>query len=74
LRETSTIADNKGRSATAARRWWSWVEWSGVARRDHAINLLDAFTGCAALKVYAVDSAWTSRSPIVARLENATTS
>ena len=38
--------------------------------RDHAINLLDAFTGSDASDVHAVDVAWTLHQQVVAHAEN----
>ena len=38
--------------------------------RDHAINLLDAFTVPEGVNVHAVDAAWTSGSPSVVRSDN----
>ena len=40
--------------------------------RDHAINLLDAFTDSEGVDVHGVDTAWTPQSPAVAHPENAT--
>jgi hypothetical protein len=60
-----------GASLTMIDRHYGHLARDG---RDHAINLLDAFTGSDAVNVHAVDAVWTSRSPMVARLENATAS
>ena len=42
--------------------------------RDHAIKLLDAFTGSDGVDVHAVDAAWTSRLPAVVHSDNGKTS
>jgi integrase len=68
---TFDLSRYMGASLTMIDRHYGHLARDG---RDHAINLLDAFTGSDALNVHAVDAAWTSRSPIVARLENATAS
>jgi hypothetical protein len=41
--------------------------------REHAIKLLDLFTGPPAPDVHAVDAAWTLHQQVVAHRENATT-
>ena len=41
--------------------------------REHAIDLLDAFTDFEAVDVHAVDAAWTSESSAVFRSDNGTT-
>ena len=38
--------------------------------RDHAINLLDAFSASEAVNVHAVDAAWTSEASIAVHLDN----
>src|SRR6266540_4019563 len=38
--------------------------------RDHAIKLLDAFTGSEAVNVHAVDAAWTSEASTVVHSDN----
>lgn len=38
--------------------------------REHAIKLLDSFTGADKAIVHAVDAAWTSQPPIVANRDN----
>src|SRR5437763_9968482 len=41
--------------------------------RDHAINLLDAFSDSEAVNVHAVDAAWTSEASIAVHLDNGKT-
>jgi hypothetical protein len=40
--------------------------------REHAIRLLDTFTGADSIDVHAVDAAWTLETPSVARSANET--
>jgi len=42
--------------------------------REHAITLLDAFTGSATVDVHAVDAAWTSGASTVVHTDNGKTS
>ncbi len=41
--------------------------------RDHAINLLDAFSDSEAVNVHAVDAAWTSEASTAVHLDNGKT-
>jgi len=68
---TFDLSRYMGASLTMIDRHYGHLARDG---RDHAIYLLDAFTGSDAVNVHAVDAVWTSRSPMVARLENATAS
>lgn len=38
--------------------------------REHAIKLLDTFTGADLVDVHAVDAAWTLKTPSAARIGN----
>ena len=41
--------------------------------RDHAINLLDAYTGSEGVDVHAVDAAWTSEATTAVHSDNGKT-
>jgi hypothetical protein len=56
-----------GASLTMIDRHYGHLARDG---REHAIKLLDSFTGADKASVHAVDAAWTSQPPIVARSEN----
>jgi integrase len=54
---TFDLSRYMGASLTMIDRHYGHLAWDG---RDHAINLLDAFTGADANNVHAVDAPWTS--------------
>jgi hypothetical protein len=59
-----------GASLTMIDRHYGHLARDG---RDHAINLLDAYTGSENVDVHGVDAAWTSSSPAVAYPANGNT-
>jgi integrase len=64
---TFDLSRYMGASLTMIDRHYGHLARDG---RDHAINLLDAFTGFDAGNVHAVDAAWTSGTPAVVRSDN----
>jgi len=66
---TFDLSRYMGASLTMIDRHYGHLARDG---REHAINLLDAFTDSEAVDVHGVDAAWTSESSTVAHLENAT--
>ena len=59
-----------GASLTMIDRHYGHLARDG---RQHAINLLDAFTGSEAANVHAVDAAWTSEASTVVCADNGNT-
>ena len=64
---TFDLSRYMGASLTMIDRHYGHLARDG---RDHAINLLDAFTHAEAGNVHAVDAAWTSGSPGVVHSDN----
>jgi integrase len=68
---TFDLSRYMGASLTMIDRHYGHLARDG---RDHAINLLDAFTGSEAVNVHAVDAAWTSEASAVVNSDNGKTS
>jgi integrase len=64
---TFDLSRYMGASLTMIDRHYGHLARDG---RDHAINLLDAFTGSDAVNVHAVDAAWTSETPTGVHADN----
>jgi integrase len=64
---TFDLSRYMGASLTMIDRHYGHLARDG---RDHAINLLDAFTGPGAVDVHAVDAAWTSEASPAVQTEN----
>jgi integrase len=67
---TFDLSRYMGASLTMIDRHYGHLARDG---RDHAINLLDAYTGSENVDVHGVDAAWTSSSPAVAYPANGNT-
>jgi len=59
-----------GASLTMIDRHYGHLARDG---RDHAINLLDAYTGSEGVDVHAVDAAWTSEATTAVHSDNGKT-
>ncbi len=59
-----------GASLTMIDRHYGHLARDG---RDHAINLLNAFSDSEAVNVHAVDAAWTSEASTAVHLDNGKT-
>jgi integrase len=64
---TFDLSRYMGASLTMIDRHYGHLARDG---RDHAISLLDSFTGAETVNVHAVDAAWTPKSPALAPAEN----
>ena len=64
---TLDLSRYMGASLTMIDRHYGHLARDG---RDHAINLLDSYTGSKAAAVHAVDAAWTPKTPTVAHVGN----
>jgi len=67
---TFDLSRYMGASLTMVDRHYGHLARDG---RDHAINLLDAFSDSEAVNVHAVDAAWTSEAPTAVHLDNGKT-
>jgi integrase len=67
---TFDLSRYMGASLTMIDRHYGHLARDG---RDHAINLLDAYTGSESVDVHGVDAGWTSSSPAVAYPANGNT-
>jgi integrase len=68
---TFDLSRYMGASLTMIDRHYGHLARDG---REHAINLLDTFTGSEAVNVHAVDAAWTSEASTVVHSDNGKTS
>jgi integrase len=66
---TFELSRYMGASLTMTDRHYGHLARDG---REHAIKLLDTFTGAYRVDVHAVDAAWTLETPSVAPLGNGT--